>query len=163
MERLPGVKSRKYGLDHLDERIECRSWFLRMNSPNDLPIEISRQGNRSSDRMVKQPVENPDEAAAILRAYRNKELSTSSARGSIATATLFGWLLSGTVTQKEFDDLVDDGSVQEIELGRDGKEYSPMEETDGSGKIDAIRAKLAAYPERTSVDAITPEHVREWS
>lgn len=135
-----------------------------MDSPSGKPSERTQYGNRSSDRTSTTAlVENRDDMLILLEAYRLKEISADSVSGSVELSVLFGWLVNGTVTQEEFDELVDSQAVQEIVLGKDSSSDPLLEEPPESALISELREKLAAFPERTCVEAFSSELVAEWS
>lgn len=100
-------------------------------------------------------MENEADMLVLLEAYRLKEISADSVSGSVDVAVLFGWLVNGTVTQAEFDKLVDSQSVQEIVLGKDSSVDPLSEEPPELALIEELRAKIASYPEKESVEALT--------
>lgn len=108
-------------------------------------------------------MENAEDMLVLLEAYRLKEISADSVSGSIDVAVLFGWLVDGTVTQAEFDELVDSQAVQEIVLGKDSMADPLSEEPPELALIAELREKIAAFPEKTSVEALTSEQAAEWS
>lgn len=135
-----------------------------MNSAKGKPSESAPYGNRSSDRVSTNAlVENEADMLVLLEAYRLKEISADSVSGSVDVAVLFGWLVNGTVTQTEFDELVDSQSVQEIVLGKDSSADPLSEEPPELALIEGLRAKIAAYPEKESLEALTSAYVSEWS
>ncbi len=135
-----------------------------MNSSSGKPSESAAYGNRSSDRVSSTAlVENRDDMLILLEAYRLKEISADSVSGSVELSVLFGWLVSGTVTQEEFDELVDSQSVQEIVLGKDSSADPLSEEPPEIALIEELRAKLANFPEKESVESITAAQLAEWS
>ena len=135
-----------------------------MDSPSGKPSERTQYGNRSSDRIsATAPLQKEEDMLVLLEAYRLKEISADSVSGSVELSVLFGWLVSGTVTQEEFDELVDSQSVQEIVLGKDTSADPLLEEPPEVAKVAELREKLAAFPERTYVESFTSELVAEWT
>lgn len=135
-----------------------------MDSPSGKPSERTQYGNRSSDRISTLPaVQKEEDMLILLEAYRLKEISADSVSGSVELSVLFGWLVNGTVTQAEFDELVDSQSVQEIVLGKDSSSDPLSEEPPESALISELREKLACFPEKTCVEAFTSELVAEWT
>lgn len=59
--------------------------------------------------------------------------------------------------------MVDDHSVHEIVLGKDPSADPLSEALPEVAKTAELRTKLASFPERTPVDALTGEIVSEWS
>ncbi|MFZ3233130.1 MAG: hypothetical protein WA194_06525 [Patescibacteria group bacterium] len=109
------------------------------------------------------PLQKEEDMLVLLEAYRLKEISADSVSGSVELSVLFGWLVSGTVTQEEFDELVDSQSVQEIVLGKDSSADPLSEEPPEIALIEELRAKLANFPEKESVESITAAQLAEWS
>lgn len=135
-----------------------------MNSPDKTSIERAKYGNRSSDRVSTNAlVESWDDMLILLEAYRKKEISADSVTGSVPMSTMFKWLVDGTMTQEEFDKLVDGGEIHEIVLGKDSEGDPLSEEPSLLAMVEEVRARLAAFPEKSMTDSLTPEHVSEWS